>query len=132
MHSLPDATFRASCVERAVGTGRCSACTPCLRVAAANAGLARSPNDGQTNVTRGSRRPNRSPVRASTTAGGLRRCVDAVAPRRAAAGGAGCASRRKLSMMSRNASMRVSRPASAVCESISRTRYGLRPIIQRR
>ena len=35
MHSLPDATFRASCVDRAVGTGMYSACTPCLRVAAA-------------------------------------------------------------------------------------------------
>jgi len=35
MHSFPEATLRASWVERAVGTGRCSARMPCLRVAAA-------------------------------------------------------------------------------------------------
>ena len=37
---------------------------------AASAGLARSPNDGHTNVTRGSRRGKRSPFRVSTTSGG--------------------------------------------------------------
>ena len=71
MHSLPEATLRASCVERAVGTGRCSVTTPCLRVAAATAGPASSPSEGQTSVTRGSRSEKRSRLRTSTTWGGL-------------------------------------------------------------
>ena len=125
MHSLPDATLRASCVDRARRHGQVLDVHALL---ARGGRQRRGPPDRPSTARRASRadRAGRSARRCACRR--RRRARSSCRRRSAGPDGApapGGACRRKLSTMSRKASMRVSRPASAVCESISRTRYGL-------
>ncbi len=126
MHSLPLATARARGAVSMSAVGSATESMPCEREMRATSWDVSCPIDGQTSVTRGSFIERRSPVRRFTTQASPPSMTTShsFSGRIVASTGG---ERRHASTTSRNASTRVSTPASAVWLSSSSVRNGFEP-----